>query len=334
MKPDRKGADSQAGWAVVATVDEPPALVQAFVAWYLTLGADAVFLYFDRPDDPVADLFGGVEQVNIVRCDAAYWAAGGKARPDKHQVRQVRNATDAYRQCDAAWLLHCDADEFLVPDVPVADVLAAVESATDGLVVPVAERIFATAQEGDTVFTGPFRRPAKSDRMDDGFTRRGLTGHALGKAFARCGRRMNISVHRPKRGGEDVRLALASELELLHFDGLTPLYWVYKLLRKADALMYHDGMVPSPHRQVQMEKVVGNPKAAFALHDRLKRPDATLLGRLRARNLISDPPFAPEDAIAGVFPDAAVDLSPAAFDDWLWREKAAVLRSFGLRPKA
>lgn len=322
-------AEHHASWAVVATVDEPPALVQAFVAWHLSLGASEVILCFDRADDPVADLLSDMPKVTIVRCDEAHWARLGKRRPEKHQIRQVRNATDVYRRVQADWLLHCDADEFLSPTQSVAACLARVYPWIDCAVVPVMERVFVAGGASADMFSGLFRRPYSGKSgvggglsADADLTQRGLTGHAIGKAFTRVGRDLEVSIHRARAGDADLRTEILQIADLLHFDGLTRLNWVYKLLRKADAFAHHGGMVPSPHRQRQIDAVLADPAAAFDLHDRLKIVAAKDFAALRVSEDVS---FDPKAVI-----DAGVDLSGEAFDAWLRKEKAHVFAAFDL----
>ncbi len=325
-------------WAVVATVDEPPALVQAFVAWHLFLGANQVFIYCDQPDDPVRDMLSHLPQVTVVMCDEAHWLRVGKSRPRRHQVRQVRNAQDAYARIEADWILHADADEFLWPVVPVAQTLAAASKATDCIVLPVAERVHLPDAVGASIFEGafrrPFRQPAPRGRRifgpDFDLTYRGLTGHAHGKAFVRASRSLRLSIHRPRavKADQKVNLERASvdALELLHFEGLTPTFWVYKLARMAHALAKHDGMPPSAHRRKQADVLIADPDGALLLYDRLKRPDADLIAQLKAHHLWAEPPFDPAEAIAQYFPGDPVDLAPQAVDDWLHQRKTHVLR--------
>lgn len=323
-------AQHLSSWAVVATVDEPPALVQAFVAWHLSLGASQVIVYFDRPDDPVADLIAHLPQVTVVRCDDAHWARLGKRRPDKHQIRQVRNATDAYRGVQSEWLLHCDADEFLLPARPIAACLADVYPWIDCAVVPVLERVHLAGEVPADMFGGVFRRPFAGDAGGHVFgpaydlTLRGMTGHAIGKAFTRVGRALEVSVHRARAAAGEVPTEPLPGVELLHFDGLTPLHWVYKLLRKADAFAHKGGMVPSPHRQRQIDAVLADPGGAFVLHDRLKVVAAQDVVR---QGLLTDPDFELAAVIARIF-GADVDLSGAGFDAWLRTQKAPVFDAF------
>ncbi len=329
--------DTQPLWSVVATVDEPPQLVQAFVAWHLALGADQIHLYFDRPDDPAMDLFVHLSRVIVTACDADHWQRVCTARPNRHQIRQVQNARNAYSRTTSSWLLHCDADEFIWSANPVSRVLADVDHAVDAVAVPVAERVYLAGEKTDTFLDGVFRRPFPKEKRagrrifgpEYDLTHRGLTGHAIGKAFVRTDRRLNMSIHRPARrdGGSALTLAHADRnaMELLHVDGLTPQYWLYKLARKAEAVANHDGMPPSEHRGRQIEALIAHPNAKRALHDVLKSVDTALQAKLAARDLLVQPPFDVSGPLARYFPDQVVDLSPAAIDRWLAENKAAVL---------
>ncbi|WP_247226302.1 glycosyltransferase family 2 protein [Yoonia sp. F2084L] len=326
-----------ATWAVVATVDEPPALVQAFVAWYLSLGAAHVFVYCDRPNDPVQTMLAELPQVTFVACDDAHWLRVGKSRPRRHEVRQVRNAQDAYLRTDADWLLHCDADEFLFADTVVGSHLAAVSDDTDCLVLSVAERVHRPSDTLASIFEGAFRRPFRdaADRGREVFgpdfdlTYRGLTGHAQGKAFVRTDRPMQMSIHRPRSRGADQDIALeraqVDRLELLHFEGLTPAYWAFKLTRMIEALQERDGMPPSQHRRKQADALIAAPDQAADLYRRLKCPDAATIDVLERLRLWATPTFDPASAVVRYFPNAAFDPSPAAIDLWLQENKQRVV---------
>jgi hypothetical protein len=314
-------------WAVVATVDEPCVLVQCFTAWHLALGAAEVFLYFDRPDDPAADLMESWSNVRVQRCDQAHW---GAARPIRQEIRQTRNANDAYAQFGGDWLLHCDADEFLCPDHDIPTALASVDPDCDAAIVAVAERMYHGTGAG--IFAGTFRKPFAGSAArgltvfggDYALTGRGLTGHALGKVMVRGGRDLGLSIHRPKPQ-PNLQMQPLGGVTLLHFDGLTPLQWVVKLYRRA-VEQRHGGMPPSPHRQAQIDAILADPARALALHDRLKRPDPALLANLQRHNLVLNPRFDPA-ALLTPPPDVSVqayDLAlrarfEPAFRDWPWQ---------------
>lgn len=324
-------------WSVVATVDEPPALVQSFVAWHLQLGAERIFLYCDNPGDPIAATLAHLPQVEVVACDAAHWARLCKSRPRRHQVRQARNAGDAYRRCGSDWLAHIDADEFLWSAADFGVLLASVDPSADGIVVQVAERLHRPDDPGMSVLEGVFRRPfCKPPRMgrrifgpDYALTYRGLTGHANGKAFARTGRNLSMSIHRPQsaKGAPAPIFARpeTDQIELLHFDGLTPRYWIYKLARMQRALDGQGGMQPSIHRRAQADALLADPDGGEALYRRLKLAKGNLPRLLQRRDLWSAPEFEPRPALAELFPGVAVDLSPDAMDAWLAENKPEII---------
>jgi len=323
-----------ATWAVVATVDEPPALVQAFVAWHLALGASQVFIYCDRPDDPVQGMLAHLANVTVVGCDAAHWLRVGKSRPRRHEVRQVRNARDADARAKTDWILHCDADEFVWAGVSVQSALAGALDQTDCLVLPVAERN-GPAEESifDGAFRRPYREPHKTGRAlfgpDYDLTYRGLTGHAQGKAFMRRGRSLRMSIHRPHPSQSDtdvvVEHAQRDALELLHFEGLTAAHWVFKLSRMIHALAENDGMPPSKHRHGQADALIADPVGGIALYHRLKCPGDAGIALLKRYDLWVAPAFDPSAALQRYFPDQSVDLAPQAVDAWLRHNKAHVL---------
>jgi len=321
-------------WAVVATVDEPPALVQAFVAWHLALGASQVFIYCDRPDDLVQGMLAHLANVTVVGCDAAHWLRVGKSRPRRHEVRQVRNARDADARAKTDWILHCDADEFVWADPSVSTTLAGAADHADCLVIPVAERI---GVPNKSIFDGAFRRPFREPHTtgcavfgpDYDLTYRGLTGHAQGKAFVRCGRSLQMSIHRPHLGRSDadvvVERADPDALELLHFEGLTPAHWAFKLSRMVRALAEKDGMPPSKHRHRQADALIEDPYGEAELYHRLKCPNDAIVNVLKSYDLWKAPAFDPSAALQRCFPDRAIDLAPQTIDKWLRRKKAHVL---------
>ena len=321
-------------WAVVASVDEPPALVQAFVAWHLSLGASQVFIYCDRPDDPVLDVLGHLANVTAIACDEAHWMRLGKSIPRRHEVRQVRNARDAYARTTADWLLHSDADEFIWAGQAVSTTLADVPAQAHCLAVPVAERL---GEPTESIFDGAFRRPFREPHAkgravfgpDYDLTYRGLTGHAQGKAFVRCGTSLQMSIHRPQLGRSDGEVAVEraepDAIELLHFEGLTPIHWTFKLSRMIRALVENDGMPPSKHRRLQADALIESSDGGVELYCRLKSPDEAAIETLKSYGLWKAPAFDPSAALQRYFPEHPVDLGPQAVDAWLQRQKPQVL---------
>lgn len=331
-------------WTVVATVNEPPALVQAFVAWHLSQGASAVLLYCDDPSDEVQGVFAHLPQVDVIVCDDLHWQRVNNGRPHRHEVRQVCNAREAYAKAETDWVLHIDADEFVWSGPGVGQALAATAPDVDALIAPVAERVYPQTATDVTILEGAFRRPFRGNEVegfrifgaDYALTNRGLTGHAQGKAFVRTGRPLKLSIHRPRpsRGNDEPLFARAdpATVELLHFEGLTPLHWAYKLTRMARAFEMDDGMPLSSHRRKQADLLLKDPNDAGTLHDRLKCPGAALRERLRRRDLLASPAFDVSRALEIFLPEQSIDLTPQGIDVWLQREKSEVMSFLGSGP--
>jgi hypothetical protein len=160
-------------------------------------------------------------------------------------------------------------------------------------------------------------------------TCKGLAGHAQGKTFVRTGRPLRMSIHRPRSTDKErevlTQRADCTDLELLHFDGLTLLQWTFKLARMAHALARRGGMPPSPHRRKQANALIAKPTRAIEIYKRLKVARETQQALLQMHDLWSEPPFDPAPALEKWFPHENVDLSPSAIDRWLRRNKASVL---------
>ena len=245
------------------------------------------------------------------------------------------NARAAYAMCRSDWIVHIDADEFLWPRGNLGDVLGAASEEADAIIVPVAERVQRSDDPGLTVFEGAFRRPAvirleeglRIFGSDYGMTYRGLTGHAQGKSFVRTGRRLSMSIHRPRAEGRDPVMWRPdpAEITLLHFDGLTPAFWTYKLARMQRAFATANGMPPSDHRRAQIDALLENPNGGEALYRRLKLADAEKEALLRNHGLWCEETFDPALALARFFPDLRPDLTPEAINRWLAETRPDVI---------
>ncbi|MGH1367694.1 MAG: glycosyltransferase family 2 protein [Maritimibacter sp.] len=230
-------------WGIVATVDEPTPLVLAFTAYHLGLGASEVHLYFDRPNPEARAILEGLEGVLITECDHAYWAReNGGVRAHRTTLRQCVNANHAYERAEVDWLMHCDADEFL-HDIEggIADRLARVAQGCRVVRVLPRERVYLGAPD-DALFGGAFRgwAPGYDKWSDDVYGRfakflyQGLSGHFVGKSFVRTGQDdLVMNIHFGfLRGTQDVPTPEVLDHGLLHFDGMTPLHFKLKLLRR------------------------------------------------------------------------------------------------------
>ncbi len=311
-------------WGIVATVAEPAPLVLAFVAHHLTLGASEIHIYLDEPNDPVGDALEWLPPVRVTRCDKSYWQAVAPRRPRRHNNRQSINATHAQSVCNLDYLLSCDADEFLRPSSRVDDQIAEIPEWATWTKVFNLERTMVRGAPQQSIFDGAFKvhyqgredtQLRTSDLMPIGFT-----GHAAGKPMVRTKIGMNIGIHVPRYGHIKDRVVPphypADQIELIHFDGLTPLHWAGKFIRQAAKTPDRLEQLP-PFRIAQWRKIAASlhdDQALRTLYDEVNAYDEGELTRLEDEGYVVREVFDPTKALESVFPGQHVDLTPEAFD--------------------
>jgi len=185
--------------------------------------------------------------------------------------------------------------------------------------------------------------PARAGFLNDA----GLLGHGAGKSFTRAGLPLAIGTHYPLPAGQatDDRSFLArpewrhhlAEAVLLHFDGMTPLHWQLKLLRKFEAHPDAAGGEPGLGRRTEARKA-----QIRAVH--AARGDAAALARLLEGLVVLSPAQASTlvragfaaaiapgiaGAVARALGAGAPDLGPAAFDRRLRAQHAELIARTG-----
>ncbi|MCR8826482.1 glycosyltransferase family 2 protein [Pseudosulfitobacter koreensis] len=178
-------------WGLSATILAPARDILRFAAYHIDAGAHRLFLYLD---DPESDAFAPLKahpKIRVTRCDAQHWQKLGGKRPVKHQVRQSRNATHAYaRGTDVDWLIHMDADEFLVSEQPVGDVLGALPATVRTARTRPMEQL---AGDGTRFKAFVPNGPDRADTVKrlypnyGAHIKGGFLSHVAGKLFARSG---------------------------------------------------------------------------------------------------------------------------------------------------
>lgn len=340
-------------WAVVATVQEPAPLVAAFAAHWLALGAEEVHLFLDGPSPEVEAALTGRPGVRLVVCDAAFWATRRReGRPALVTGRQRFNANAVLREGRQAWLVHCDADEFLVPEAAIAGQLAMLGPGVDFARIGVKERLWLRHSAPQTIFDGVFRGPdprdgTRREGLDPALrpclNPHGMLGHAAGKSVVRRGAAVRMGIHFPEPQGpklppqalEAWRAERGGTIAgwLAHFDGLTPLHWVVKQLRKfAEHERLHEGSGP-----LDLGPRTEDRKAQMRLVHGLRRDPAALRGLMEALMTVEAPggavvpgPGGLADVARRRFPDLALDFSVAGFDGHLRAAHAELLAGMEL----
>lgn len=340
MPSQRPVADGLPRWGIVATVDEPAAVLGAWVAHHLAIGASELHLFFDRPNPEATALLSGIDGVILRGSGEDGWKLKGGKRPGHHVQRQAYNATRVLNENSVDWLIHCDADEFLRLSSPLAEELATTDPRNEWLRLCVQERVWPENGEGDDIFAGLFRSPLpdfaeigaqlygpeRAARMNAG-----LSGHDVGKSCVRTGRGHVMNIHRPGSGGArkrfDLRHRKSAVVELLHFNGMTRMHYIVKMLRRA--LIMADGlrMPSSPARKTQFETAVMRARDPAALTEMwreaqcLTTEEAQILADLGVLNDRSTDIVAHARAVFG----DRIDLSPAGFDRALIAHEAEAM---------
>lgn len=206
-------------WGLVSTIKAPPREVLDFVAYHLDLGADHLFIYLDNSNPKAEAILRPHPQVTVTRTDGDYWRVQGGRKPAKHQVRQTRNATQAYEMAGEMgldWLGHIDVDEFLYPQNDIATALATLPTDIKAARVAPAEAmapdgqpdldphaLYCKAWEPD-----PERRQSLEAALYPhygSYVRGGFVSHTQGKSLLRTRLGpLSFKIHRAMRGTEEV----------------------------------------------------------------------------------------------------------------------------------
>ena len=198
-------------WGIVATIKAADIDILRFVAYHLDAGADQVFIYLDQDARAARTALKTHPKCHVTLCDDDYWHTVHNARPEKHQVRQSRNASHAYANAQGLdWLMHLDVDEFLVCESEISNVLAALPAKTQtGRVRPMEALVppKGTAVEAFKTFIpgGPERRRlVQSIYPTFGpYLKGGFISHLAGKMFTRTGHtNVRLRIHNAAQNGK------------------------------------------------------------------------------------------------------------------------------------
>lgn len=327
----------QPTWDVVATVDEPSPLVIAFVAHTLSLGPRHVHLFLDRPNPAAEAALAGLDRLTITQCDDAHWAnSARRMRPPLHVGRQKENARQVYVSTPAEWMVSIDCDEFLSSGADLQADLADLGEDVTFMRIPVRERVLPPDMVQTSLFDGVFRSPIADYKRHAGriygvyadFLRNGMTGHAIGKSAFRTGRGLAMCLHAPLDAPMGV---FGSRVFLRHFDGLTPLHYALKLLRRLREPVFKGKPRHGAPRLMQlqiMDEIMRDGAMVAEFVENVKRLAPEQMQALRDLAVLDEAGFDPRPALGAL--GIKADLSVAAFDSELRTRDAALLADTGL----
>lgn len=255
-------APSELTWGVVATIRATPEKILNFAAYYLDLGADHLYLFLDEDCPEARELLEKNQSITVTLTDDTYWQNAGR-RPEKHQVRQTRNATKAYRRmAQVDWLLHCDVDEFLWADTDIRAQLAALPASVNSARIRPVEALAPhpenPAPGGGIWFKGcadnRHVRLPETRAIYPTFglhLRGGFLSHVEGKNFARVGlEKAQFRIHNLVINGvEDPSNITLTGAKLCHFHAPTLETWLDHLWYRFEKGAYSADRKANPRTQ-------------------------------------------------------------------------------------
>lgn len=330
----RRTAQPSGTWSIVSTMRGTPEIVAPFAAHHLGTDAMGIHIYLDEANPAVQAMLAPLApRVTVTVCDVAYWAQSrfGK-KPDVIITRQVFNAEHARKTTPAAWLVHIDSDEFLLPAAAgqpdLATELAGVPPDRHWVRLTHMERVFVRDAARHSIFDGVFRRRIEDPEIvrdiygqGSRFLRNGYSGYVRGKTAIRVNSPVRMRIHTgawPGQSGEAPEAELPPFVviggtQVVHFDGWTPLQWTAKLLRRVDTNRIDSGHAG---RRAQLHYMNDAPSLSrrLALFEMIQTLPQDKIDRLIGMGLLTDRPFDPRPAVAQTFPDRSFSFAIADFD--------------------
>ncbi|WP_299625664.1 glycosyltransferase family 2 protein [uncultured Tateyamaria sp.] len=178
-------------WGLTATILAPASDILRFAAYHLEQGAHRLYIFLDEDNAEAFKPLKAHPKIRVQTCDSAHWQKLGCPRPKRHQVRQTYNATHAYnRRAEVDWLIHMDVDEFLVPQQPISEVLAALPANQTSARVRPMELLGGSTTAFKGFVPANSKRQGIVEQIYPNFgmhIRGGFLSHLAGKLFVRSG---------------------------------------------------------------------------------------------------------------------------------------------------
>lgn len=199
-------------WGIVSTIKAPLPQIARFAAHHLEMGASALHIHLDEPEEKTALFLSRHPKIHLVQCDDAYWKAQGRQRYPEHQRRQAFNATRTLREVAGSldWLGHIDVDEFLIAERPISEILAAIKWQTAIARIPPAEALAVETGTPNHFKLTHKQAGVKKSELQEVYPTFGMhlyggfLSHTSGKVFARTGiPETRLGIHTMKYKGED-----------------------------------------------------------------------------------------------------------------------------------
>ncbi|MEL6467198.1 MAG: glycosyltransferase family 2 protein [Pseudomonadota bacterium] len=307
-------------WGLSATIKASPADILRFTAHHIELGAHRLYIYLDDDNRAAFASLKAHAKVRVQICDKTHWDKLCGRRPVKHQVRQTANATHAYnRRTEVDWLIHMDADEFLVPHLPISDALSALPATSILARVRPMERLGGKGGAFKAYIPAGPQRTMIARQIYPTFgvyLRGGFVSHVLGKVFVRTGLRgLTVKIHHAFQEDKPLPGQDLARVDLAHCHATSWDTWrtaydyrldkgSYRQELKAAADKGNGGM--NLHALFQSLTSDCGEAGLRSFYDEVIGDSPELRGRLKAHGLLRLVDLNLDAAVKKHFPDAAV----------------------------
>lgn len=289
-------------WGIVSTIKAPAEAILTFAAHHLEIGAHRIHIFLDEDCPEARRALADHPRCTVTVTDAAYWAKRRK-RPDAHQARQTINATRAYRRRPGVdWLCHIDVDEFLAPETPLAQQLAALPAdARTARVRPIEALAPVDTTDSATWFKdchlhlGP--RNIQTEAIYPTFgslLNGGFLSHVAGKIFVRAGQEgISLRIHNAfDAAGKIANRDELTQTRLCHFHAPSWEAWQQSYRYRLAHGSYREGLKAAGSMAMTMNalfhaiEVEGGEAALRRFYDEVCTATPELRTRLDAHGLL------------------------------------------------
>lgn len=237
-----------ASFSVCILARETSEVLAQLANHYRRLGATRVRIFFDGEANEVQ--VPEQDGLDLVVCDQKFWMRHIGQLPNDvdHAICTVFRL--AHESASTDWQFFCDADEFLVSEQPVSQILDSLDVDEEALRVMNVEAMWGPGDDPGKEFGCTYMRTSLNRRQErilrillprrqQDLYRKGFLGHADGKSFIRRGANIEeFSSHHAKRSDKpigkwahDLDLSL-EQIALLHFDAVSETRWIEKWRRR------------------------------------------------------------------------------------------------------
>lgn len=231
---------SKGTWAVVSTIRAPEFMVNFFINHYRNLNADEIHIFMDDPNNAdVDEALLEDPRVNIYVCDDVFWKKREskyplmiEGRPDNVEGRQFSNYLAIQETSSVEWILNVDADEILISDFSISEILKNTPRNVFMLGARTLEAVYQDFPLLEDIYDACFFKNTYTKHsafVEDNFSKElnanehGFWAHRHGKGFFRRQDKIKkLSCHYPLPLNDSLLSKFQhKDLELLHFECMT-----------------------------------------------------------------------------------------------------------------